>query len=91
MRLSVIADDDLALFDALRGVGHFVHEHRWVMAQHLGRALLPDENVHHKNGQRADNRIENLELWSTAQPYGQRVADKLEWCRAFIAQYGDLF
>ena len=66
--------------------GH-IFEHRKVMQDLLGRPLLPEENVHHINGVRDDNRPGNLELWSTSQPQGQRVEDKIRWAREFLAVY----
>lgn len=62
-------------------------EHRHVMEQILGRPLLRSEEVHHRNGMRADNRPENLELWSTSQPPGQRVEDKTAWAIEWLRVY----
>lgn len=62
-------------------------EHRHIMELHLGRPLRPEETVHHKHGARSDNRIEKLELWSSSQPPGQRVEDKVEWAKEILALY----
>lgn len=72
-------------------VNGYIFEHRFVMSEHLGRPLVPGENVHHTNGNRVDNRLENLELWSTSQPKGQRVVDKVAWAKEILALYGEDF
>lgn len=67
--------------------GKWVTQHRVVMEQLIGRPLLAHESVHHVNGDRADNRLTNLELWSKAQPAGQRVTDKVAWAIELIQTY----
>jgi hypothetical protein len=71
----------------LSGGAAAIAEHRLVVARSLGRPLAPDEQVHHRNGDRLDNRLENLELWSTSQPSGQRVEDKVRWAVDMIRRY----
>jgi transposase-like protein len=55
----VYPDDPLA---SMRGMNGYVLEHRLVMARHLGRPLTRSETVHHINGDKMDNRLENLQL-----------------------------
>lgn len=67
----------------VRVAGTPMLEHRAVMQEHLGRPLEPFETIHHLNGDRLDNRLENLELWVNKQPRGQRVSDVIN----FVLKY----
>ena len=60
--------------------------HSIILEHKLGRYLWPWENAHHKNGNRSDNRPENLELWARPQPPGQRVEDILSF---YVEHYPD--
>ncbi len=64
-----------------------VLEHVAVMSEHLGRAIREGETIHHKNGIRDDNRLENLELWASKHPRGQRVEDIVQHAREMLALY----
>lgn len=60
------------------------------MADHIGRELFDHENVHHIDGDKLNNNISNLELWSTMQPSGQRISDKVAYAKEIINLYGHL-
>ena len=71
--------------------GRATPEHRYVMEQHLGRRLTPEETVHHKNdGSRTQNDINNLELWSSRHPKGQRIEDKVDFAIEILRLYADV-
>lgn len=89
---SVIAPEGHELFIGSGGYqyrqipgGGSIAEHTYQMQKILGRPLVRGENVHHRNGERSDNRPENLELWWRSQPAGQRVKDLIEYISQFHA------
>lgn len=67
--------------------GQYVLEHVYVMSNYLGRPIIRGETVHHMNGKRDDNRIENLELWTSNHHPGQRVSDLISFAKEVLAIY----
>jgi len=66
----------------------YLLEHTHVMSTHLKRPLIKNESVHHLNGVKGDNRIENLELWTRPPRKGIRVSDAIKDCIDFLESYG---
>ena len=59
--------------------GLYVFEHRYLMEQHIGRTLDRVEVVHHKNGDKLDNRLANLELISKVKHDEAHVNSRMHW------------
>ena len=82
--LNCVPEEDANLFRAMMNKRGTVKEHRYVMAKSLGRPLTKSETVHHRNGIRHDNRLENLELWHGKHPPGIKAGDIMCPCCGYV-------
>ena len=69
------------------GKKHSILEHRFNMSRHLGRDLTSEETVHHRDGNRANNDLSNLELFTSRHGPGQRVVDQVSFAIDMLNLY----
>ena len=81
---------DIAGYVIITENGKRGREHRFVMEQVLGRTLKRYETVHHKNGERSDNRPENLEVWVGGHPTGVNANHYTEKIEGLIERISEL-
>jgi hypothetical protein len=75
------------IFVYVRGRGK-VGQHRLIIEEKIGRRLRPDEHVHHINGVRDDNRIENLQLLSNSEHATLTFSKKYRHCKTCTCHKG---
>jgi len=62
--------------------GRYCFEHRLVMEKHLGRYLRPEERIHHKDHDKTNNKINNLELFKNTSEHSKNCNVYPYWCKS---------
>jgi HNH endonuclease len=90
LRLRVGLGVDAKGYAVFTAKGKHYKMHRVVMENMIGRPLRKNETVHHIDGDRLNNSPENLELWASIHPTGQRASDRVRSAVSLLKEYPDL-